>query len=377
MKTKRVLALLPLLLLASCSLGGNQSNGSSNSLSGNGKIDIIDYTNNKEETGDQFDFEGNYAPPELKVDGKGDDTEWENATESVTFGMLNQATMKMYRGEKALYCFFDVKDKDIQTVGNNNGDDVTKSDSVEVYFDFKNDAALKPQIDDIQINIGAHGKTRIFVGSNGNWGSWNGLLDYEINVDGTLNDSTDEDEGFQVELMIPYAQIGINKTSTFGFSVGHVARGIESTDEYKDYTWGGITYEGTFIEPQSPAAYLVMHGNKIYTRDTVPLEDITVFGKVIDQSGNPVSNAKVSIGNGTYVTNENGDYTIGNINPNENQTLSISKEGYKTYASELTSRELRKAIDRNLEKDFIILDEARQYHTTITGVTKNPAEGIV
>lgn len=384
MKGKKILILLPLLLLASCTIGGNTGgtssqggNQTSNELADNGKVDIIDYVNNKEETGDQFDFAGNYTPPELKVDGIQDEVEWQNATESVTFGALNQTTMEMYRGESALYCFFDVQDKDIQTVGNNNGDDVTKSDSVEVYFDFKNDAALKPQIDDIQINIGAHGKTRIFVGSNGSWGSWNGLLDYEIKLNGTLNDSSDEDTGFQVELMIPYAQIGIDKTSTFGFSVGHVARGIESTDENKDFTWGGITYSGTFIDPQSPAVYLVLQGNKVYTRDTVPQEEISISGRIIDQSGNPVSNANVTIGDESATTNSSGDYTISNIDPNINQEVNISKTGFKTYSTTLTSSELRRAVNRNLEKDFIILDTSKQYKTTITGTTKNPAEGVV
>ena len=68
----------------------------------------------------------------------------------ISFGSQNQASVVLYRGESALFCFFDVKDNDIQTVGNNNGDDVTHGDSIEIYFDFKNDAAGKPQTDDMR-----------------------------------------------------------------------------------------------------------------------------------------------------------------------------------------------------------------------------------
>ena len=179
------------LMLCGCSSGGNNVK------------DAVDYDPSKEATGDQFDFAGNYTPPELKVDGLKDDKEWENSSSTLTFGAQNQCSVVLYRGESSLFCYFDVIDNDIQTVGNNNGDDVTNGDSVEIYFDFKNDAANKPQNDDIQINIGAHGKTRIFVGSNGTWGSWNGLLDYEINLRGTLNDATDE---FFIVIFTPEAQ---------------------------------------------------------------------------------------------------------------------------------------------------------------------------
>ena len=194
--------------------------------------------------------------------------------------MFIMDSVVIYRGERALFCFFTVKDPDIQTVGDNNGDDVTKGDSVEIYFDFKNDATRKPESDDIQINIGAHGKTRIFVGTNGEWGSWNGLLDYQVELDGTLNNNKDTDNGYSVELMIPYSEIGIDQDSVFGVTVGHVARGVDSTAEGLQYTWGGIDYDGNFIDPQSPQAYILLVGKKFYSRGNEPTGPIDIVGKV-------------------------------------------------------------------------------------------------
>lgn len=367
--------IFPILALISVSCNG--ANTPYSKKLNNTAIDVINYNPNKEESGAQFDFPGNYTTPELKVDGIDDEPQWLNATPEITFGATMQAKVKMYRGENALYCFFKVEDEDIETIGENNGDDVTKGDSVEIYFDFKNDAASKPQTDDIQINIGAHGKTRIFVGSNGQWGSWNGLLDYEILLDGTLNNDQDTDKGYTVELMIPYAQVGIKRDSVFGFSLGHVSRGRDSTNETLNYTWGGITYEGNFIDPQSPMGYLVLSGNTIYSRDSLPMDNIVVSGTIKDQEGIPLEGVDVKIGEKQCTTDQNGKYSLLDVNPNNNQIVEFSKVGYKSYQKSITSNELRGAKTGIYNLNVALVDNSKHLSTTIKGVIKNPAEGNI
>ena len=350
---------LPLLALFLCSCGN-----------------VVDYNPNKSETNDQFNFEGNYTPPELTIDGLKNDEQWTSCSEELMFGAQNQCSMVLYRGERALFCYFDVKDPDIQTVGNNNGDDVTEGDSVEVYFDFKNDASSKPQNDDIQINIGAHGKTRIFVGSNGQWGSWNGLLDYEIVLNGTLNDDTDVDEGYKVEVMVPYAQVGIDKNSTFGVSVGHVARGIDSTHESLQYTWGGLTFEGTFVEPQEPRAYIVYQGNSFYSRDNLPVGYIALEGIIVDENNVPVVNANVKLDGTIVSTNEQGKYKFNNIDGDSSHNIEISKEGYKTYSRYISTSEL-KTYSGSASIDLCLISSNVTKTVTISGIIKNPTEGLM
>lgn len=379
---KKITLLLPCLFLLACSNQSSETN-SSGFINNSGEIpsinlnDAEDYNPNKEENGDQFNFDGNYTAPELVIDGYKNDSQWQNSSPKVIFGAQNNASMIMYRGESALFCFFEVNDIDIQTVGNNNGDDVTKGDSVEVYFDFKNDGSNKPQSDDIQINIGAHGKTRIFVGSNGQWGSWNGLLDYSIVLDGTLNNDTDNDKGYTVELMIPYAQVGISKNSTFAFSVGHVERGKDSTNETLPYTWGGLTYEGSFVDPQSPATYVVYQGNNFYSRDNVPMNQINITGTIIDQQNNKVENAKVKINDQETLTTKDGKYTLTNVDPNNNTIIEISKDGFKTYTKELTSTLLKSTKTGSLNLDYVLINNSLQIKKTISGIVKNPSEGII
>lgn len=367
MKRRGLLLLLP-LILTSCAIGGKGDDT---------KADVVSYSVLKDDGTDQFDFDGNYVPPELKIDGLDDDIQYQSASDILTFGSLNQASVKIYRGQKGLFCFFKVSDPDIETIGNNNGDDVTHGDSIEIYFDFKNDGSSKPQSDDIQLNIGAHGKTRIFVGSSGQWGNWNGLIDYDVFLDGSLNDNSDIDNGYQVELTIPYAQVGIDRNSDFGISLGCVARGKESTHDTLAYTWGGLTFDGSFIDPQNPSSYVVLSGNKFYSRGNVPIGDISLDGNIYDQNGNGVADVDISIEDEHVKSDSTGHYTFANISPNSGKTIKISKTGYKTYEKFLSSYELKGATNRRYKKDLVIVSNSEKKSVKLYGRVENPAEGII
>lgn len=372
MNKKKLLLLSLLPLIVSCSNPGDDNKNTNGNKDG-----IVDYNPDKTPSGDAFDFGGNYTPPELKIDGVDDDVQYQNASPELTFGSQNQAKVRLYRGEEALFCFFKVKDIDLQTIGNNNGDDVTKGDSVEIYFDFKNDGASKPQSDDIQINIGAHGKTRIFVGSSGTWGNWNGLLDYEVKLDGTLNNNKDVDNGYQIELMIPYSQVGIDKNSTFGIALGCVARGKDSTHATLPYTWGGLTYEGNFIDPQIPAMYVTYKGNKFYSHGAVPVDDITMSGVLMDQEGVALSSTKIRINDDEVITDKDGKYTLSNISSEKELKIQIEKTGYEFYEETIGSAALRNVKNGRMEKNIVLFDNSKTVDVTLKGTIENPSRGKI
>ncbi len=222
-------------------------------------------------TDDPFSTEGNYEAPELTLDGYMTEPEWSDPnysspTLSMTRHGNDAASVKFYRGKKALFAFFSLTDDNILSDGNSNGDAVNRSDSVELYIDADNDGVNK-QYDDVQINIGANSRTRILTGSDNVWGSWAGLVSYEVAFNGTLNDASDADVGFNVELMVSYSDINITRNSVIGFSIGAPDKWDASGSvSGTDFDWFGANYEGSFIDPQMASDYLVYTNNAFFTR---------------------------------------------------------------------------------------------------------------
>ena len=73
-----------------------------------------------------------------------------------------------------------------------------------------------------------------------------------------------------------------------------------------------------------------------YTSPLIP-DKCGLFGTILDQFGNPVSGATVTLANGTQTyqvqTNSNGVYGFGQVTPGSNYTLTSSKTGYVPLSS--------------------------------------------
>ncbi|MGM9873898.1 MAG: sugar-binding protein [Bacilli bacterium] len=287
MKKKKLLFLLPLFLcLGSCTSTTDVS------------IEGGDH--------DPFDFEGNYVNPELTIDGIKDEEAWDSewACKAASFGYTYQENrytvdIYLYRGELELCAFFEVTDCNILTDGNDNGNSVSYSDSVEIYFDTLNNGGDTPQLDDYQINLGVHGKTRILSGTGSGWSQWSGLVQFESVINGTLNDPRDVDTGYTVEMAIPYKQIGIQRDTEIGIAFGLVNKFDEGGGSaYK--TWYGQTLEGNFVNPQKPDTYLDYHKAEVVVPPTPTYyveNDTTVYNE----------------GVATLPSNGVGEETYGNI----------------------------------------------------------------
>ena len=404
MKKKGIalIAMLAMSVAASAAgCGGNSGdpNDPNNPNNPTGPKDDVyqDYDSNKQPGGDSFDYDGNYSAPELTIDGKGDDAQWQAITEPLlTYGRkvddgnggtVDAVTVKAYRGEKALFFLFDVKDTTLLTYGVTNDDAVTRGDSIEFYIDTKADGGRNPQSDDFQINLGIHGKTRIMQGSGSNWGSWNGLIDYEVSLNGTLNNSEEAtDTGYSVEVMIQYKDIMIEKEDTIGLAFGQVDK-VRSEDapsgsETGPWNWYGWTVNGTLVDPQKPNMYVLYDkdGNLV-SRDDIAVPPADMAGAVKDKAGNPVAGATVTTTIGgeekTATTDESGYFVFEDVDPENNYTVVITKAGYITLTETYTRAELRAANGTIVLKDFTFVATANLTYTTLTGTVKNIVNGAV
>ncbi len=344
-----------------------------------------DYSPDKQPGDGAFDYDGNYSVPELTIDGKGDDAQWKAIPSPLTrFGREDAVSVKVYRGESAIFFLFEVKDTVLLTYGEANDDTVTKSDSIEVYLDTMADGGTKPQSDDYQINLGIHGKTRIMQGSGSEWGNWNGLIDYEVALDGTLNDGAEaNDTGYSIEVMIPYAQINIEKTDTIGISFGQVDKFGSGNETGTDWNWFGWTFEGTLAEPQTPDNYILLDGsNKLYSRGNIPKPDAEMAGYVLDsQTQSPLEGVTLSTNIGgdeeEVKTDAQGYYTFGSVAPDQSYEVTAQRSGYLTGRVTYTRDELRAADGGRVLKNISLQNEQTVAKTTIAGTVKNVANGIV
>ena len=350
-----------------------------------------DYTPDKQPGDGQFDFDGNYQAPELTIDGLGDDEQWQGVDDLVTYGKQadgsDAVSVKVYRGESALFFLFEVKDSVLLTQGVTNDDAVTRGDSIELYIDTLADGGRSPQSDDYQLNLGIHSKTRIMQGAGGLWGNWNGLIDYEVSLDGTLNDGdTADDTGYSVEVMIPYAQIMIEKDDTIGIAFGQVDK-IRTEDaatgsETSSWNWYGWSYGGTSVNPQVPDQYILLDkDNKLMSRDEQPKAPADIAGNVVDQNGDPVADAQVTAVSGdvrhTATTNASGYFVIEDVDPELTYTVTVAKDGYLSGQASYTRAELRAADGGIVIKDFTLAATSDLETTTVTGTVKNVAYGAV
>lgn len=342
--------------------------------------EYIDYTVNKTPSDSQFDFPGNYTPPELTIDGLALEEEWQTAPIIAEFSGV---TVKMYRGEEALFFFFDVIDNNLLTRGNANDDSVTRSDSIELYLDTLNDGGRAPRSDDYQFNFGIHNKTRIMQGSGSNWGNWNGLIDYEVHLNGTLNDGLDgNDIGYSVEVMVPYRQINIQKESTIGVSFGRVNKFGLGDTALVDWNWYGWTWGGKFREPQTIDNYVsITADGTMYDRNDLPALPTTIIGTITNESTNlPVSGVKVTYQEDpsmTTTTNADGYFIFTNVNPEFDYIFDIEHVEYFPSTVTYTRDELRASNGSSVAKSLSIIEIATAEMTHVTGQVKNLVDGFV
>lgn len=219
-----------------------------------------------------FGYEGNFENSELTVDGKMDEDEWKNspyATPEYTFSYKSKIdnetykySIKVYRGERELYAFFSVEDRNLLTYGDDNGVNVSYSDSCELYLNTELDKEVMPQDDDYQINMGIHNRTRVAVGNGSGWSSSSSIIQYEVVTDGTINNESDIDKGYTLEMCIPYKQIGMTRDKEIGITFGIVDRYM-STGSMTSKIWYGTNISGHFGSPQNPSAYFILKQNKL------------------------------------------------------------------------------------------------------------------
>ncbi|MDR1093624.1 MAG: hypothetical protein LBL66_05695 [Clostridiales bacterium] len=336
----------------------------------------------KSADGAQFDFPGNYAQPEITIDGKDTDGAWAALPALTTFGKNDYAAkVKMFRGAAAFFFWFEVSDYLLFTKAGDSIDDVTHGDSVEIYFDTTAAGGERPQTKDFQFNFGIDGKARILRGTGRDWVAWNGLIDYAVDLYGELNGGV-PCAGYTMEVMIPYAQIGIERASEVGIAFAQVDKWSAGNVTETDYDWFGWRFQGELVEPQRPSNYIFLSANNTLTApDDVEKPLCTLAGHIADGvSGAAVAGAQITVAGiaGVTVTSDAAGYfALPGVSPDSPLTLNVAKGGYYGKSAAYTRAEMRAANGGSVVKEIKLYDPNTVPRAAVIGKLKNAATGFV
>jgi len=149
------------------------------------------------------------SPP--KIDGDLSDAVWNAAPSVELVGSLRgerpplRTTAKLLYDDEHLYVAFDAEDPDVWGTLMNRDDPIYGQEVVEIFIDANADGRTYNELEVSPNNVifDAYFPAR----RQGMDLSWDSKMESAVTVQGTLNDDSDRDEGWRVEMRIPFATL--------------------------------------------------------------------------------------------------------------------------------------------------------------------------
>ena len=198
-----------------------------------------------------FKVETGYKKPEITLDGVLDEKEWDGL-QPFTFGDEISAAVKAFYGETGLCIGAEVADPELWAISSQ----VYDNSSFELYLDYSGKGGSQPENEQVQIFIDVNEKSLTRRGNGGKWHEDSLIKNYAVKVNGTVG-TVDPNNGYCVEIFIPYSQMGGYPQVDYG-----VAFGLVGCRDNVRQLWRGASG----VNVQAPETYL-----KLY-RDTNTIE---------------------------------------------------------------------------------------------------------
>ena len=172
----------------------------------------------------------------------GADTDW-GMVDPLVFARKdesdNETVVRTCWSADSLFVLFEVRDADLRAFQvETDHPQLFLDDMAEVLIDGDNDKTPYWHEDDIVYHINILGTKKDDRGTAGHQSdaSWDGRARYEIEIRGTVNDSTDVDEGYTILIAFPWPEIG--QTPRPGLRLGvNFANGDNDGKGRQLYNW--------------------------------------------------------------------------------------------------------------------------------------------
>jgi cellulose/xylan binding protein with CBM9 domain len=207
-------------------------------------------------------------------------------------GASNTASARLLWDANNLYVAYQVADTRLQAVQTaRDAADLWLDDAVEVYVDTANAGADTMQPHDYQLLLNLRNVQGDLRGTgSGKDASWNATWRSAVALAGTLNNDGNTDQGYAVEIAIPWAQVGVTPAfgRVFGMDLAVDDRDAGGTPPFDYFDWAGIA-PGNYAQPRlwrkirlSPAVVHPPVANLVATR---PAGTVTIDGLLGDWTG--------------------------------------------------------------------------------------------
>jgi hypothetical protein len=237
----------------------------------------------------------------ITMDGNLD--EWSGADSATFSGTSSTATASLLWDDTNLYVAFQVTDTQLNAIATVRDDsNLWRDDAIEVYLDTKNDRATTMQADDYQFLVNLNNVQADLRGTGGGKDpTWNASWQSAVRLQGTLNSNGDSDGGYTLELVIPWAQIGVTPMTGMSFGLELVVDNSNpASATFEHFDWAGITSTGgPYAQPHL--------WNQVQLVDALPgVIDVTAP----ESSGVTVSSITSSGATISWTTNEPSDTQV-------------------------------------------------------------------
>ena len=154
------------------------------------------------------------ARDSISIDGEINTTEWADADSILVYDdslrIPNRIVVRSLWDKKFLYFSFDVKDSNLLSIQTALDHPLlAKDDIVEFLIDTKNDKDSCWDENDIIYHINLAGQKKDDRGTAAcrSDSKWNGIANISVKHFGTVNDNSDIDTGYAVEVAVPWTEI--------------------------------------------------------------------------------------------------------------------------------------------------------------------------
>jgi hypothetical protein len=154
----------------------------------------------------------------ITIDARLNEKDWQRAvpvilTDRIRRKSKNQAIVRTLWDLQNLYLFFQVRDKNLQALQRVRDHPLlAQDDMVEFLIDTRNKKDSCWNTDDVVYHINILGQKKDDRGRGQciTNPAWNGNAHFAVRLQGSLNDSTDTDTGFEVEVSISWKELDLS-----------------------------------------------------------------------------------------------------------------------------------------------------------------------